>query len=120
MLNTNRDQLRHSAQTKQNAANALMRGKQTHPAPAVYLSHVALECALKHRILIQLNARHVGDLKRCLPREKIDALFSGSTGHNLHRLGETSALRRCLAAQGKKALLDPKEWKLMGGRGPIL
>ncbi|MBI4663014.1 MAG: hypothetical protein HY735_29750 [Verrucomicrobia bacterium] len=53
MLNANREQLRHSAQTKKDAASALMNTKQAHPAPAVYLAHVALECALKRRILIK-------------------------------------------------------------------
>jgi hypothetical protein len=43
MLNANREQLRHSAQTKRDAANALVGHRQPHSAPAVYLSHVALD-----------------------------------------------------------------------------
>lgn len=70
MINTNHEQFRHSAQTKKDAACALIKGKRAHPAPAVYLSHVALECALKVRILRRNGARHIDDLKRFLPENE--------------------------------------------------
>jgi hypothetical protein len=85
----------------------------------VYLSHVALECALKHRILVrQKGATHVGDLRRYLPKEDFEALFSGTTGHDLHRLEQTAGLRRCLVASGNEALLKGRDWRNMGGQRP--
>ncbi|MEW6667616.1 MAG: hypothetical protein AB1512_20605 [Thermodesulfobacteriota bacterium] len=118
MLNANREQLRHSAQTKKDAANALVGYRQPHSAPAVYLSHVALECALKCRILIKNKARDIDDLKKYLPKETFDALFRGPTGHDLHHLEQTAALRRYLEASGHKTLLQKREWRDMGGQRP--
>lgn len=119
MLNVNRDQFQHSAQTKTVAAHALVSGNQAHFVPAVYLSHVALECALKRRILIQNNAKHIEDLRRRLLPEKFEALFSGSTGHDLHHLAQTAALRRYLTASGNQSLLERDEWGKMGGQRPF-
>ncbi len=118
MVNANRDQLNHSARTKMDAANALVSGRQSHPTPAVYLSHVALECALKRRILIINRAAHVNDLKRYLVQEDFDRLFSGTTGHNLHRLEGTARLRRYLTASGNEALLTHRAWRNMGRERP--
>ena len=118
MVNVNRDQLRHSAQTKKDAANALIGAEQPHPTPAVYLSHVALECALKRRILIKNRATSTDDLKRCLPEKALEALFRGHTGHDLHRLGDTASLRRYLVASGDESLLQRREWRDMGGQRP--
>ncbi len=118
MVNANRDQLRHSAQTKMGAARALVGDSGTHPVPAVYLCHVALECALKFRILIMNSARDLEGLRRYLQPHDFDALFSGTTGHNLHRLQETAALRRFLVACDNESLLSGKEWGRMGGDRP--
>jgi hypothetical protein len=100
------------------AANALVNGRLSYPTPAVYLSHVALECALKRRILIINRAAHVNDLKRYLIREDFDRLFSGTTGHNLHRLEKTAGLRRYLTASGHEALLAHRAWGNMGRERP--
>jgi len=97
MVYANREHLRHSAQTKKDAAKALVSGSRSHPVPAVYLSHVALECALKRRILINNKATHVGELKQYLSERDFEALFSGATGHDLHHLMDTARLRGCLA-----------------------
>jgi hypothetical protein len=118
MVDVNREQLRHSAQTKKDAANALVSDNPSHPVPAVYLSHVALECALKRRILIKNNANHTGELRRYLPDGEFEALFSGSAGHDLHRLERTAALRRYLTASGNESLLDDRGWHNMGGQRP--
>ena len=118
MLNANRKQLQHSARTKKEAANALISSKQMHPAPAIYLSHVALECALKRRILIKNNVAHLDGLKRYLPKKEFDALFSGTTGHDLHSLERTARLRRYLVAYGNESLLAQEEWRKMGGNRP--
>jgi hypothetical protein len=117
-VNANRDQLRHSARTKKDAAKALLKDKQPHPVPAVYLSHVALECALKRRILIKNGATHIDDLRRYLPQEDFTALFSGATGHDLHRLEQTAGLRSYLAAHGRDSLLADEQWRKMGGQRP--
>ncbi len=103
---------------KKNAANALMNGRQLHPVPAVYLAHVALECALKRRILIRNKAVHIGDLKRYLPQREFEALFSGTAGHDLHRLQATAGLRRYLIACGHESLLENDAWLNMGGQRP--
>jgi len=100
------------------AANALVSGRQSHPTPAVYLSHVALECALKRRILIINRAAHVNDLKRLVAQEDFDRLFSGTTGHNLHSLERTAALRRYLTASGNESLLAHRAWRNMGRERP--
>jgi len=101
------------------AANALVSGRQSHPTPAVYLSHVALECALKRRILIINRAAHVDELKRYLGQEDFYRLFSGTTGHNLHCLEETAGLRRYLTASGNEALLAHRAWRNMGRERPF-
>ena len=119
MLNVNCDQFRHSAQTKTTAAGALVSGNQTHFVPAVYLSHVALECALKHRILTKNNTRHIEQLKGLLNPEDFDKLFNGSTGHDLHHLAKTAALRRYLEANGQQSLLERDAWRKMGGARPF-
>jgi len=118
MVNANRDQLCHSARTKIDAANALVSGGQSHPTPAVYLAHVALECALKRRILIKNKAVHVNDLKRYLSQGDFDRLFSGTTGHNLDCLERTAGLRRYLTASGNESLLKHRAWRKMGGERP--
>jgi hypothetical protein len=118
MLNTTCDQFRHSAQTKKEAASALMAGAQVHPVPAVYLAHVALECALKRRILIKNNVKHLNELKRYLPEKEFEALFSGTRGHDLHHLEQTAGLRRYLVATNNEALLREREWRSMGGQRP--
>jgi len=118
MINANRDQLRHSAQTKKDAASELMRGNRLHPVPAVYLSHVALECALKRRILLKNGVKHIDDLKRLLPGTIVDALFRGTKGHDLHHLAGTAHLRKYLAVYGNRSLLDQPEWQTMAGDRP--
>ena len=119
MLNANSEQLRQSAQTKKEAAKALIIGKSPHyPVPAAYLAHVALECALKYRILVRNKAKHIEELRRRLPRSVFDGLFSGISGHDLHHLERTAGLARFLTAIGSESLLDREEWRLMGGDRP--
>jgi hypothetical protein len=118
MLNVNREQFRHSAQTKKVAAQTLLDGNSKHPYPAVYLSHVIIECALKRRILIINNATHLNELKKKMQAEDFNALFMGATGHDLHHLHRTASLRRYLEAKGQASLLDEPEWAKMGGQRP--
>jgi hypothetical protein len=95
-----------------------MSGKSAHPVPAVYLCHVALECALKLRILVKNNATHVEDLKRFLQKEDFESLFYGKSGHDLHHLERTAGLRRYLVASGRESLLEDGGWAKMGGARP--
>jgi hypothetical protein len=53
MINTNKDELKKSAQTKLAAAQVLVAGKACHPGPAAYLIHVTLECAIKGQVLAE-------------------------------------------------------------------
>ena len=118
MLNADRNQLRHSAQTKKDAAKALLTDKQSHPMPAAYLSHVALECALKRRILINNKVSSLKGLERMMPKQTFESLFSGSTGHDLHHLERTANLQRFLTASGNESLLKETSWRSMGGNRP--
>ena len=118
MINANHKHFRHSAQSKKDAAVELVRGKRVHPGPAVYLAHVALECALKLRILRKNKAHHTDDLKRLLPGSTFDGLFTGSRGHALHHLARTASVAQFLEAQGKSALLKKREWQRMAGERP--
>ena len=118
MINTNHEQFERSARTKNNAARALINGTRKHPAPAVYLSHVTLECALKMRILRRAGATHINDLKRLLPEQVFNSLFNGATGHDLHHLAKTASMDRFLEAGGNKSLLKQPEWVAMAGERP--
>lgn len=118
MINASQDDFRHSAQTKRNAARELVRTKQFHPGPAAYLAHVALECALKLRILRNNNARHADELREKLPERSFNELFTGAKGHDLHHLAGTASIKRCLAANGEADLLKRPEWQAMGGARP--
>jgi hypothetical protein len=118
MVNANHKHFQHSARTKKDAACYLLSGSEKHPTPAVYLSHVTLECALKLRILRKNGAKHIDDLRRLLPDRIVDSLFNGATGHDLHHLAKTASIERFLAANGKAALLHQPEWKAMAGQRP--
>jgi hypothetical protein len=118
MINANRKQFEHSAQTKRDAAHHLICGTSKHPAPALYLSHVSLECALKLRILKTNGAIHINDLKKLLPEKTFEGLFNGATGHDLHHLAKTASIDRMLVATGNEALLEQPEWRAMSGDRP--
>jgi hypothetical protein len=118
MINTNHEHFRRSARTKRDAARDLVKGTRKHSAPAVYLSHVTLECAIKLRILRQSGVTHINDLKRLLPEQIFNALFNGATGHDLHHLAKTASIDRFLEAGGNKSLLKQPEWGAMAGERP--
>lgn len=113
MINASQDNLKHSAQTKKVAADALIRDRNKHPSTAAYLLHVSLECAMKRRILIRNKVKSTAILKERLSPEVFESLFSGVTGHDLHHLAKTVSLRRYLEAHGKSTLLDNREWHKM-------
>lgn len=118
MINASQDDFRHSAQTKKDAACELVRGKHRHPGPAVYLAHVALECAFKLRILRHYRTRHTSGLRRILPEQSFSELFAGAKGHDLHHLARTASIARYLIALGEPDLLKQPEWQAMGGGRP--
>jgi hypothetical protein len=84
------------------------------PQDACYLVHVAIECALKRRIL-QLNPRanRISQLKALLGDDDYQQLFASKEGHNLALLIEKSATRRLLQAQRQEQLLGGVHWKRM-------
>jgi hypothetical protein len=53
-----------------------------------------------------------------LAQEDFDRLFSGTTGHNLHSLERTAALRSYLTASGNESLLAHRAWCNMGRERP--
>jgi hypothetical protein len=54
-----------------------------------------------------------------MQEKNFNALFNGTTGHNLHFLSDTASLRRYLAASGNEALLETEEWDQMAGGRPF-
>ena len=118
MINANHKHLKHSAKTKKDAAAALVKTKNKHSIPALYLSHVTLECAFKLRILRQNNANHINDLSKRMPKKAFESLFHGSTGHDLHHLAIAASIKRFLEANGNGHLLNQPEWQAMAGERP--
>lgn len=84
------------------------------PQDACYLVHVAIECALKRRIL-QLNprAQRISHLKPLLGDNLYQRLFASKEGHNLSLLIEKSSARRLLQAKRQERLLVGSIWTRM-------
>lgn len=69
-------------------------------ASAAYLAHVALECAMKARLLYRDGCDSVKDLARKSPNVS-HLLFKTSKGHDLTILSEKLALSRVVKLDGK-------------------
>lgn len=82
---------------------------------AAYLSHVAVECVLKARILYKGDCATLDDLKRKLPRV-YQELFRGVKGHDLGILAAKLNLPTLLKHEGKSWKDDPC-WKRMTSSG---
>jgi HEPN domain-containing protein len=84
------------------------------PQDACYLLHVAIECALKYRILETAHGpKRISQLKEVLTDQKYRQLFASSEGHNLELLVGYSCLKRFLQANGQQELLTGAAWKKM-------
>lgn len=120
MISTHKDQLKKSARTKLAAAEVLVKGKGPHPGPAAYLIHVALECAMKLRILVSQRVERTDELRnsRGMDKTTFDGLFSGRSGHDLHHLAKVARLRSLLVAKDREQLLESKAWRGMAGDRP--
>lgn len=79
------------------------------PASASYLAHVALECALKARILEQGGCTSVEELQKKHPKVH-GPLFTTKQGHDLERLAKELGVDRVLATMGKQ-WWDDDCWK---------
>lgn len=67
-------------------------------ASATYLTHVALECLLKAKLLRRGGYENVAKLKKSLPKVYKN-LFRGVAGHSIEQLSDELRLRRELAGQ---------------------
>ncbi|MCG8556719.1 MAG: hypothetical protein MJD61_15745 [Proteobacteria bacterium] len=79
------------------------------PASAAYLAHVALECAIKARLLYRAGCADGEDLKKKQPKV-YDALFRRRQGHELARLAEEVRLSKLMKVEGKQ-WVDDDCWK---------
>lgn len=93
------EQLKSAATKRLQGAKRLL---ETSPVPqlVVYLLHVALECALKARIVRRAGCRSVHDLreKKLMPEHDFARIFRGTDGHRLGELSKIAQLAQLLAA----------------------
>lgn len=73
----------------------------TVPASAVYLAHVALECAIKARLLERNGCASVKDLERKDPKA-FKVLFRSTKGHDLPVLAKKIRLENFVKTYGKE------------------
>jgi hypothetical protein len=81
------------------------------PGSAAYLAHVALECAIKARILCRGNCYDTEDLKKKQPKV-FQALFASKQGHDLEMLAAKIRLEEVLKTEGQ-AWRDDLCWRRM-------
>jgi hypothetical protein len=106
------DQLISAAASRLRSARRLL---EVEPIPqvVVYLLHVALECALKARIVRMARCRSVYDLRdrKLMPEQDFKRIFRGVDGHRLGELAQVARLNRLLADCGTK--LEERVWERM-------
>lgn len=81
------------------------------PASAVYLAHVALECALKAQLLSRGGCATTDDLAKKLPKVH-STLFRSARGHDLGALACQLGLKGFVETFGK-TWVDDECWKRM-------
>jgi len=79
------------------------------PSSATYLAQVALECAIKARILWRYGFDSAAKLKSAQPTVH-ERLFKSKHGHNITELAAELRLKEVVAAEGK-ALADDACWR---------
>jgi hypothetical protein len=90
--------------------NARSTGTQAVPTAAAYFAHVALEAALKARMLLVCGAETEAEFEK---RGNNVALLRSGTAHNLARLAQSAGLRRLLDATGRAPLIEDGVWARM-------
>lgn len=118
MVDPSDKQLSTAARQRLDAARQVIDIAQApKPQDACYLVHVAIECALKWRILqLYPGARRISQLKPLLGDDLYQQLFASKEGHNLSLLIEKSAVKRLLQAKRQEVLLAGPVWSKMCGR----
>jgi len=82
------------------------------PRVSSYLAHIAVECAIKYRILRNLGRTRTADVASLLG-DRFRSIFSSRDGHDLTKLSQHASLQRLLDADNKANLLDSDDWKRM-------
>lgn len=83
------------------------------PQAAAYVLHVAVECALKVRLLSSNRQRSLAGLRTVMRDEAFSTLFFGKSGHDLSELARIVALERLLRAARNHQLLRRAAWRRM-------
>ncbi len=109
-MNVGRTDLSAAARARLEEAGLLLRTDGGRLQGACYFGHIALECALKLRLLAAARAQDLNDLRR-LQGALADSLFCTARGHDLARLAQAAGLMRFLQAGGRTALLDGPIWR---------
>jgi len=110
-----RRQYMQAAKARIAAAEFLLQGETENKEQiAAYLTHIALECALKARI-----AQEAEKMRRPLqdfpdPQTHRD-YFRSSKGHQLEKLAHDACLRRALDAAGQLPLLQAESLRYLSG-----
>lgn len=104
------EQLKKAATRRISAAQQTMSNQAT-PQVCVYLVHVALECALKARIVRKSGCRSPREIRDTgkIPEADFNRLFKGTDGHRISELANYSNLKRLLAAAD--ATLNAPTWQ---------
>lgn len=97
------------------AAEQLLQGDTEDRAQiAMYLIQVALECALKARLVQAAELAH-RNLEDFLGREAYRDYFRSARGHDLNTLASEACLARALSAEGQLDLLQAHSFGELAG-----
>lgn len=97
-VNYRRAHFRDAAQARRDSARQLLSEGAQRPQAACYLAHIALECAMKLRILVKYGAHTVEEFERRAGQDLTSRIFHSSTGHSLAELEKASGLAALLTA----------------------
>src|SRR5262245_31927737 len=95
-MNLRADILQKAARMRADVAQSLLPQSGGDPQVASYLIHVALECALKARLLRAAGMNTLHELANTMKGDDLRELFFGRTGHQLTRLAAKAGLQRLL------------------------
>ena len=111
-MNVRRKNFLEAAQMRLLEARFLLGKDGGHLQAACYLAHVALECALKARLLAMAG---VWDVDAFIRRRGMAAenIFRGANGHNLEFLAYHARLRVLLEARQKRGALRTPAWQAL-------
>lgn len=109
-MNVRRDHLKQAALARLESARHLLQVDGGRLQAACYLSHIAVECALKLRLLDRQRAATVEDFERKAGKDAFETFFRGRRGHSLAALAEAASLPGLLAARRRAHILEARAW----------